>query len=85
LETQRGAVVMDILEQIRLESNAKNKQLLHYTIAVKAANEIERLREEVKANKDNDYHQGRSDGEETGYRMGYDDGYKDGLKEASDG
>jgi flagellar biosynthesis/type III secretory pathway protein FliH len=43
--------------------------------------EIERLREEAKANKDNDYHQGRSDGEETGYRMGYDDGHKDGLRE----
>jgi hypothetical protein len=39
---------MDILEQIRLESNAKNKQLLHYTIAVKAADEIERLREVAK-------------------------------------
>ena len=44
--------------------------------------EIEQLREEVKAYKDNDYHQGRSDGESVGYRMGYDDGYKEGLREA---
>ena len=69
---------MDIVERLR-EGKFDGGKL----VMKEAANEIERLREEVKANKDNDYHQGRSDGEETGYRMGYDDGYKDGLREAS--
>ena len=36
---------MDILEQLRIESNSKNKQLLHWTLAEKAAAEIARLRE----------------------------------------
>jgi flagellar biosynthesis/type III secretory pathway protein FliH len=68
---------MDIVERLR----EHNEPPFDY-IAHEAAAKIERLREEVRANKDNDYHQGRSDGEETGYRMGYDDGYKDGLREA---
>jgi hypothetical protein len=74
---------MDIVERLH-ESPCSGDIGCAHKLCVEAANEIERLREEAKANKDNDYHQGRSDGEETGYRMGYDDGYKDGLKEASD-
>jgi len=73
---------MDIVE--RLRSYVGNHLYeTHYSLEsalIEAADEIERLREEVKANKDNDYHQGRSDGEEIGYRMGYDDGYRDGSE-----